>query len=75
MIFSYVQHGTIYTVTATITLDFMSILWLSFLFSFTTYMILRYRYWNKYSRLEAISLEKRDGFDLHPEATEEEPPS
>lgn len=74
-IFSYVQHGTIYTVTATITLDFYSILWLTFLFSFITYMILRYRYWNKYSRLENPTTSNREGFNLQPDVGDEFPPN
>lgn len=39
-------------------------------------MLLRYFYWNKYSRLEAVSLENREaGFDLHPEAVEDQAPN
>ena len=67
LVIGWLSTGTFYTITATITLDFYGILWLIALFSTILYFVLRYRYWNKYSRLDPLTSTPTDAFDLQPE--------
>ncbi|KAI8927008.1 hypothetical protein BC831DRAFT_549467 [Entophlyctis helioformis] len=59
-----------YTITATITLDFWSILYLSSLISLVGYLLVRYRLLNTYSRLQTPPPPpSRAPFDLQPDGT------
>ncbi|KAI8915738.1 hypothetical protein EDD86DRAFT_196717 [Gorgonomyces haynaldii] len=71
ILFSLVSKGTIYTVTATITLDIYGLLWISAIVLFLLWIVARYRYLNVYSRLEQVKQPQR-ALDLQPDIVPED---
>ncbi|KAI8894474.1 hypothetical protein BC833DRAFT_604820 [Globomyces pollinis-pini] len=58
-----------YTVTATITLDFWGIVWLTFLSIIISLLVFRQQFSSDYDKLEATTTVPRNVFDLKPDST------
>ena len=68
----FIARLTAFTLSQTITLDFYSLLILSCIIGFLIWLLIRYRFLNKYTRLPLPTKKQSPPFDLHPDTALDE---